>query len=85
MAVMICQKSYGIQLTNVSSTERVHTPGSDENTCQWCCCCKVWKLLIRDVAVSFDSAVHRDHAGSFDAAVLSLVSAACCTCENSYF
>ncbi|GJX22791.1 ribonuclease H-like domain-containing protein [Tanacetum coccineum] len=32
-----------------------------------------------DVAVSFDSAVHRDHAGSFDAAVLSLVSAACCT------
>ncbi|GKA05922.1 putative ribonuclease H-like domain-containing protein [Tanacetum coccineum] len=28
MAVMICQKSYGIQLTNVS---RVNTPGSDEN------------------------------------------------------
>ncbi|GKG43435.1 hypothetical protein Tco_0480119, partial [Tanacetum coccineum] len=26
------------------------------------------------VAVSFDSAVHRDHAGSFDAAVTSLVS-----------
>ncbi|GKA89582.1 hypothetical protein Tco_0811394, partial [Tanacetum coccineum] len=36
----------------------------------------VWKLLLRDVAASFDSAVHRDHAGSFDAAVPSLVSAA---------
>ncbi|GKE40169.1 hypothetical protein Tco_1463574 [Tanacetum coccineum] len=44
----------------------------------------VWKLLLRDVAVSFDSAVHRDHAGSFDAAVLSLVSAACCTAAG-YF
>ncbi|GJU33410.1 hypothetical protein Tco_1176999 [Tanacetum coccineum] len=31
MAVMVCQKPYGIQLTNVSSTERVNTPGSDEN------------------------------------------------------
>ncbi|GJY07365.1 hypothetical protein Tco_0374419 [Tanacetum coccineum] len=30
-----------------------------------------------DVAASFDSAVHRVHAGSFDAAVASLVSAAC--------
>ncbi|GJV75550.1 hypothetical protein Tco_1507134 [Tanacetum coccineum] len=60
MAVMVCPKPYGIQLTNVSSTE-------------------IWKLLLRDVAVSFDSAVHRDHAGSFDAAVLSLVYAACCT------
>ncbi|GJZ99528.1 hypothetical protein Tco_0672079 [Tanacetum coccineum] len=28
MAVMVCQKPYGIQLTNVS---RVNTPGSDEN------------------------------------------------------
>ncbi|GKE17739.1 hypothetical protein Tco_1425316 [Tanacetum coccineum] len=36
----------------------------------------VWKLLLRDVAVSSDSAVHRDHAGSFDAAALSLVYAA---------
>ncbi|GJX02574.1 hypothetical protein Tco_0186487 [Tanacetum coccineum] len=35
------------------------------------------QLLLRDVAASFDSAVHRDHAGSFDAAVPSLVSAAC--------
>ncbi|GJU73028.1 neutral ceramidase 2 [Tanacetum coccineum] len=58
MAVMVCPKPYGIQLTNVSSTE-------------------IWKLLLRDVAASFDSAVHRDHAGSFDAAVPSLVSAAC--------
>ncbi|GJX81054.1 hypothetical protein Tco_0329203 [Tanacetum coccineum] len=32
MAVMVCQKPYGIQLTNVSSTERVNTPGSDENS-----------------------------------------------------
>ncbi|GJZ46988.1 RNA-directed DNA polymerase, eukaryota, reverse transcriptase zinc-binding domain protein [Tanacetum coccineum] len=38
---------------------------------------KDWKLLLRDVAASFDSAVHRVHAGSFDAAVASLVSAAC--------
>ncbi|GKD29789.1 hypothetical protein Tco_1240567, partial [Tanacetum coccineum] len=35
------------------------------------------KLLIQDFAASFDSAVHRVHAGSFDAAVASLVSAAC--------
>ncbi|GJT50377.1 hypothetical protein Tco_0976534 [Tanacetum coccineum] len=58
MAVMVCPKPYGIQLTNVSSTE-------------------IWKLLLRDVAVSFDSAVHRDHADSLDAVVPSLVSAAC--------
>ncbi|GJU08354.1 hypothetical protein Tco_1124784 [Tanacetum coccineum] len=31
MAVMVCQKSYGIQLTNVSSTERVNILGSDKN------------------------------------------------------
>ncbi|GKC01885.1 hypothetical protein Tco_0993495 [Tanacetum coccineum] len=36
-----------------------------------------FKLLIQDFAASFDSAVHRVHAGSFDAAVASLVSAAC--------
>ncbi|GJR88348.1 hypothetical protein Tco_0212359 [Tanacetum coccineum] len=36
-----------------------------------------WKLLLRDVAASFDSAVHRVHAVSFDAAVASTVSAAC--------
>ncbi|GJS16659.1 ribonuclease H-like domain-containing protein [Tanacetum coccineum] len=42
------------------------------------CCCKDWKLLLRDVAASFDSAVHRVHAVSFDAAVASTVSAACC-------
>ncbi|GJW68842.1 hypothetical protein Tco_0123266 [Tanacetum coccineum] len=44
----------------------------------------VWKLLLRDVAVSFDSAVHRDHADSLDAVVPSLVSAACCTAAG-YF
>ncbi|GKA59500.1 hypothetical protein Tco_0758813 [Tanacetum coccineum] len=65
MAVMVCPKPYGIQLTNVSSTE-------------------IWKLLLRDVAVSFDSAVHRDHADSLDAVVPSLVSAACCTAAG-YF
>ncbi|GKC67891.1 hypothetical protein Tco_1100489, partial [Tanacetum coccineum] len=43
-----------------------------------------WKLLLRDVAVSFDSAVHRDHADSLDAVVPSLVSAACCTAAG-YF
>ncbi|GJT35024.1 hypothetical protein Tco_0925443 [Tanacetum coccineum] len=37
-----------------------------------------WKLLLRDVAASSDSAVHRVHAVSFDAAVASIVSAACC-------
>ncbi|GKB72633.1 hypothetical protein Tco_0934045, partial [Tanacetum coccineum] len=36
-----------------------------------------WKLLIRDIAASFDSAVHRVHAVSFDAAVASSVSATC--------
>ncbi|GKB28521.1 hypothetical protein Tco_0867922 [Tanacetum coccineum] len=39
-----------------------------------------WKLLFFDVAISFDSAVRRVHAVSFDAAVLdvaSTVSAAC--------
>ncbi|GJQ98863.1 hypothetical protein Tco_0521848 [Tanacetum coccineum] len=44
------------------------------------CCCKDWKLLFFDVATSFDYAVHRVHAVSFDAAVLdvaALVSAAC--------
>ncbi|GKF63622.1 hypothetical protein Tco_0187070, partial [Tanacetum coccineum] len=65
MAVMVCQKPYGIQLTIVSSTEN-------------------WKLLIRDVAASFDSAVHRVHAVSFDAAVASIVSAACCVAAGSF-
>ncbi|GJW48336.1 hypothetical protein Tco_0480235 [Tanacetum coccineum] len=62
MAVMVCPKPYGIQLTNVS----------------------IWKLLLRDVVASFDSAVHRDHAGSFDAAVPSLVSAACVAAAAYY-
>ncbi|GJW74418.1 hypothetical protein Tco_0133788, partial [Tanacetum coccineum] len=43
-----------------------------------------WKLLLRDVAASFDSAVHRVHAVSFDAAVASTVSAACCVAA-AYF
>ncbi|GKF34659.1 hypothetical protein Tco_0107859, partial [Tanacetum coccineum] len=33
-----------------------------------------WKLLIFDVATSFDSVVHRVHAVSFDAAVLDVAS-----------
>ncbi|GJS49847.1 hypothetical protein Tco_0599968 [Tanacetum coccineum] len=44
------------------------------------CCCKDWKLLFFDVATSFDSAVHRVHAVSFDVVVLDVaatVSAAC--------
>ncbi|GJV38869.1 hypothetical protein Tco_1417309 [Tanacetum coccineum] len=43
----------------------------------------VTKLLFFDVAASFDSAVHRVHAVSFDAAVASTVSAACCFCCSS--
>ncbi|GJW07032.1 hypothetical protein Tco_1569455 [Tanacetum coccineum] len=43
-----------------------------------------WKLLLRDVAASSDSAVHRVHAVSFDAAVASIVSAACCAAAG-YF
>ncbi|GJR43411.1 reverse transcriptase domain-containing protein, partial [Tanacetum coccineum] len=62
MAVMVCQKPYGIQLTIVSN----------------------WKLLLRDVAALFDSAVHRVHAVSFDAVVASIVSAACCVAAG-YF
>ncbi|GKD57104.1 hypothetical protein Tco_1290491, partial [Tanacetum coccineum] len=33
------------------------------------CCCKDWKLLFFDDAISFDSAVHRVHTISFDSAV----------------
>ncbi|GKC32843.1 hypothetical protein Tco_1040137 [Tanacetum coccineum] len=40
------------------------------------CCGKDWRLLFFDVAASFDSAVHRVHAVSFDAAMASTVSAA---------
>ncbi|GJU52880.1 hypothetical protein Tco_1226594, partial [Tanacetum coccineum] len=45
--------------------------------------CKDWKLLFFDVATSFDSAVHRVHAVSFDAAVFNVadtVSAGICFC-----
>ncbi|GKB14761.1 hypothetical protein Tco_0848684 [Tanacetum coccineum] len=45
-----------------------------------------WKLLFFDHATSFDSAVHRVHAVSFDAAVLdaaALVSAACIIAAGS--
>ncbi|GKD81565.1 hypothetical protein Tco_1348404 [Tanacetum coccineum] len=46
MAVMVCQKSYGIQLTNVSSTERVNTPGNDENRL------KLYELMYKIVKVA---------------------------------
>ncbi|GKF23620.1 hypothetical protein Tco_0075942, partial [Tanacetum coccineum] len=59
MAVMVCQKPYG------KETEILCF---DVHTCPCCCCSKDWKLLLRDVAASFDSAVHRVHAVSFDAA-----------------
>ncbi|GJZ75700.1 hypothetical protein Tco_0640165, partial [Tanacetum coccineum] len=36
-----------------------------------------WKLLLRDVAASFDSAVHRVHAVSFDAAVAAKIGSCC--------
>ncbi|GJS80381.1 hypothetical protein Tco_0730262 [Tanacetum coccineum] len=78
MAVMVCPTPYGIQLTMfkvlrvelvLTLTMDIHFMVAKElNTPE---------LLLRDVAASFDSAVHRDHAGSFDAAVPSLVSAAC--------
>ncbi|GJT96711.1 retrovirus-related pol polyprotein from transposon TNT 1-94 [Tanacetum coccineum] len=42
----VCQKSYGIQLTNVSSTERVNTPGSDENSM------KLYVLMYKIVKVA---------------------------------
>ncbi|GJZ84312.1 hypothetical protein Tco_0649651 [Tanacetum coccineum] len=45
MAVMVCQKPYGIQLTNVSSTETVTNS-----------CCKDWKLLFFNVAACFVAA-----------------------------
>ncbi|GJX79024.1 reverse transcriptase domain-containing protein [Tanacetum coccineum] len=67
MAVMVCPKPYGIQLSSVSSTESEmvslsNTPGSDENRL------KFFDLMYILV---------NDHAGSFDAVVPSLVSAAC--------
>ncbi|GJT04036.1 hypothetical protein Tco_0838498 [Tanacetum coccineum] len=75
MAVMVCPKPYGIQLTNGITNMRdemdlkltldIHLSGVPKN---------YWKLLIFDVATSTNSAV------SFDAAVLdgaSTVSAAC--------
>ncbi|GJS49811.1 hypothetical protein Tco_0599932 [Tanacetum coccineum] len=43
MAVMVCQKPYGIQLTNVS---RVNTPGSDENRL------KLYDLMYKIVKVA---------------------------------
>ncbi|GJX89893.1 integrase, catalytic region, zinc finger, CCHC-type containing protein [Tanacetum coccineum] len=43
MAVMVCQKPYGIQLTNVS---RVNTPGSDENRL------KLYDLMYKNVKVA---------------------------------
>ncbi|GJW60424.1 hypothetical protein Tco_0109759 [Tanacetum coccineum] len=91
MAVMVCPKPYGIQLTNVS---RVNTPGSDENRLNFfdlmyilvngAVAAKSGSCCLRDVAASFDSAVHRVHAVSFDAAVASIVSAACCAAAG-YF
>ncbi|GKG35917.1 hypothetical protein Tco_0443595, partial [Tanacetum coccineum] len=41
------------------------------------------KLLIQDFAASFDSAVPRVHDGSFDAVVVSLVSAAFVPADSS--
>ncbi|GJV72068.1 hypothetical protein Tco_1492063 [Tanacetum coccineum] len=44
------------------------------------CCCKDWKLLFFDDATSFDYAVHRVHAVSFDAAVLDAAATVSATC-----
>ncbi|GJU72807.1 hypothetical protein Tco_1264212 [Tanacetum coccineum] len=61
-----------------------HSPRSDSYLVKayqiYLCCCQDWKLLFFADATSFDSAVHRVHAVSFDAAVLdaaATVSAAC--------
>ncbi|GJX58009.1 reverse transcriptase domain-containing protein, partial [Tanacetum coccineum] len=72
----------------------VNTPGSDENRLQLfdlmyilvngAVAAKSGSCCLRDVAASFDSAVHRVHAVSFDAAVASIVSAACCAAAG-YF
>ncbi|GJW14154.1 hypothetical protein Tco_0018287 [Tanacetum coccineum] len=53
MAVMVCQKPYGIQLTNVSSTETVTNS-----------CCKDWKLLFFNVAACFVAAGYLVSAGT---------------------
>ncbi|GJX41070.1 hypothetical protein Tco_0256060 [Tanacetum coccineum] len=74
--------------------EGVNTPGSDENRLKLfdlmyilvngAVAAKSGSCCLRDVAASFDSAVHRVHAVSFDAVVASIVSAACCA-DAGYF
>ncbi|GJT60939.1 hypothetical protein Tco_1004472 [Tanacetum coccineum] len=51
---------------------------SPEQTATGCLLSPELEVAVRDVAASFDSAVHRVHAVSLDAAVASTVSAACC-------
>ncbi|GJV22377.1 hypothetical protein Tco_1371397 [Tanacetum coccineum] len=46
------------------------------------CCCKDWKLLLRDVAASFDSAVHEFKLCSFD--LLRLLHFCCCCVVADY-
>ncbi|GKG04346.1 hypothetical protein Tco_0314733 [Tanacetum coccineum] len=77
MAMTVCQKLLGVFVfTKVSTSPRVSSYLVKAYQL-YLCCCKDWKLLLRVVAASFDSTVHRVHAGSFDAAVASLVFAAC--------
>ncbi|GKC85613.1 putative ribonuclease H-like domain-containing protein, partial [Tanacetum coccineum] len=73
------QTVQGVVFTKVSTSPRVSSYLVKAYQL-YLCCCKDWKLLFFDVATSFDSAVHRVHAVSFDAAVLDVaatVSAAC--------
>ncbi|GJV98054.1 hypothetical protein Tco_1549631 [Tanacetum coccineum] len=75
------RKSYAVSCLALG----VNTPGSDENRLQLfdlmyilvngAVAAKSGSCCLRDVAASFDSAVHRVHAVSFDAAVASIVSA----------
>ncbi|GJZ74551.1 hypothetical protein Tco_0639016 [Tanacetum coccineum] len=86
MVVRPCQLVYGILCTCLASAPIACTARQMVFSSPWLTAKKEsgsplqrldCKLLIQDFAASFDSAVHRVHAGSFDAAVASLVSAAC--------
>ncbi|GKG36730.1 hypothetical protein Tco_0446903, partial [Tanacetum coccineum] len=47
--------------------------------------CQDWKLLFFDDATSFDSAVHRVYAVSFDAAVMDIVATVSAACILAVF
>ncbi|GJV78650.1 putative ribonuclease H-like domain-containing protein [Tanacetum coccineum] len=75
----------GVFFTKVSTSPRVSSYLLKAYQI-YLCCCKDWKLLFFDVATSFDSAVHRVYAVSFDADVLDVASTvfAACIVAASY-